>query len=125
MNMILRPGETFRRFRVIEKVGEGGMGVVFRAHDTRLGRDVALKLVTQAGAFGDELADRLRREAASLAALSHPNIVTIYDIDDVDGVPFLVLEWIAGRSLADPSFRPPLSVAEFRPVAVSVADALG
>ena len=65
--MLLKPGDLFRRFRVLGKAGEGGMGVVYRAHDTRLGRDVALKFVTQAGEYNSELSDRLRREARSLA----------------------------------------------------------
>jgi len=123
--MILNNGDVFRRFCVLEKVGEGGMGVVYRAHDTRLDRDVALKFVTQAGQGRSELSDRLRREAASLGALSHPNIVTIHDIDEVDGVPFLVLEWIDGRALSDQSFSRSLPVEEFRRIALSVAEALG
>jgi pimeloyl-ACP methyl ester carboxylesterase len=124
--MILAPGEIFRRFRVIAKVGEGGMGVVYRAHDTRLGRDVALKFVTQAGgAASAELGDRLRREGGSLAALSHPHIVTIHDIDEVDGVPYLVLEWIDGRPLSDASFPRPMALDAFGPVALAVAEALG
>lgn len=123
--MLLKAGELFRHFRVVEKVGEGGMGVVYRAHDTKLDRDVALKLLTQLGRSGAEFSDRLRREARSLAALNHPNIVTIYDIDDVDGVPFLVLEWIDGRALNDPSFPRPLPIGEFLRVACSVAEALG
>src|SRR5688572_33037278 len=107
--MHLNRGDEFRRFRILEKVGEGGMGVVYRAHDTRLGRDVALKFVTHAaGAAAAEFADRLRREAGSLAALNHPNIVSIHDIDDADGVPFLVLEWIDGKPLNDPSSPRPM-----------------
>jgi pimeloyl-ACP methyl ester carboxylesterase len=123
--MIPKTGDVFRRFSVLEKVGEGGMGVVYRAHDTRLDRDVALKFVTQARQDRSGLNDRLRREAASLGALSHPNIVTIHDIDEADGVPFLVLEWIDGRALSDPSFSRPLPVDEFRRIALSVAEALG
>jgi len=123
--MILSAGEVFRRFRVIAKVGEGGMGVVYRAHDMKLGRDVALKFVTEAaGAASAELSDRLRREGGSLAALNHPNIVTIHDIDEVDGVPYLVLEWIDGRPLSDPSFPRPLPLAEFGAVTLAVAEAL-
>ena len=122
--MILHTGEMFRRFRVLERAGEGGMGIVYRAHDTKLGRDVALKFVTLASDCG-ELNDRLRREALSLAALNHPNIVTIHDFDEADGIPFLVLQWIDGRSLNHSSFRGPLSIPEFYRIALPVAEALG
>ncbi len=123
--MLLEAGDLFRHFRVVEKVGEGGMGVVYRAHDTKLDRDVALKFLTQLDRPGTESSDRLRREARSLAALNHSNIVTIHDIDDVDGVHFLVLEWIDGRALNDASFPRPLPTGEFLRVACSVAKALG
>jgi pimeloyl-ACP methyl ester carboxylesterase len=123
--MLLKAGDLFRHFRIVEKVGEGGMGVVYRAHDTKLDRDVALKFLTQLGWPKSDHRYRLRREARSLAALNHPNIVTIYDIDDVEGVPFLVLEWIEGRALNDASFPRPLPIAESLRVATSVAEALG
>ena len=123
--MILKPGDVFRRFRVLGKAGEGGMGIVYRAHDTKLGRDVALKFVTQVAEYHPAFSARLRREAKSLAALNHPNIVTIHDIDDIDGIPFLVLEWIDGKPLSDPSFSLPLSTEEFWRVALPVAEALG
>jgi pimeloyl-ACP methyl ester carboxylesterase len=117
-------GEQFRQFRLLEKVGEGGMGVVYRAHDTKLDREVALKFLTQLGGSMSTHGDRLRREARSLAALNHPNIVTIHDIDDADGIPFLVLEWIPGLALSDPSIRTPLPAAECLRVGLAVAEAL-
>ena len=123
--MILNTGDLFRRFRILGKAGQGGMGVVYRAHDTRLKRDVALKFVTQVGEHNPELNERLRREARSLAALNHPNIVAIHDFDEVDDVPFLVLEWINGRALQDLSFAGPLSVADFQRIALPIAEALG
>src|SRR6185295_11206682 len=123
--MILSTGDMFRRFQVLGKAGEGGMGIVYRAHDTKLDRDVALKFVTQAGEANSELCERLRREARSLAALSHPNIVAIHDIDEIDGIPFLVLEWITGAALSDKSFRRVFSVDEFCRVALPIAEALG
>ena len=122
--MILHTGDLFRRFRILGKAGQGGMGVVYRAHDIKLNRDVALKFVTQAGDYNPELNERLRREARSLAALSHPKIVAIYDIDEVDNVPFLVLEWINGKALSDPSFPRPVSTGDFNQIAFSVAEAL-
>jgi len=123
--MILKTGDVFRRFRVLGKAGQGGMGVVYWAHDTKLGRDVALKFVTQAGEYNSEFSDRLRREARSLAALNHPSIVTIHDIDEVNGVPFLVLEWITGKALTDPSLSHPFTAEEFLHIALPVAHALG
>jgi pimeloyl-ACP methyl ester carboxylesterase len=122
--MILNTGDLFRRFRVLGKAGQGGMGVVYRAHDTKLDRDVALKFVTHAGDYNPELNERLRREARSLAALSHPNIVAIHDIDEVDNVPFLVLEWINGKALSDPSIHRPVSAEYFQRIALPVAEAL-
>src|SRR4029079_89347 len=100
--MILSTGDMFRRFQVLGKAGEGGMGVVYRAHDTKLDRDVALKFMLYASVIKSELGGRLRREARALAALSHPNILTIHDIGDAEGTPFLVLEWIGGGSLSIP-----------------------
>jgi pimeloyl-ACP methyl ester carboxylesterase len=123
--MILNSGDLFRRFRILEKAGQGGMGVVYRAHDTMLKRDVALKFVTQVGGQNPELNERLRREARSLAALNHSNIVSIYDIDEVDDVPFLVLEWINGRALQHPSFAGPMSLPDFQRITLPIAEALG
>jgi pimeloyl-ACP methyl ester carboxylesterase len=123
--MFLNIGDRFRRFQILGKAGQGGMGVVYRAHDTKLKRDVALKFVTHVGDHNPELNERLRREALSLAALNHPNIVAIHDIDEVDDVPFLVLEWISGRALNDPSFALPLSAADFQRIALPIAEALG
>jgi pimeloyl-ACP methyl ester carboxylesterase len=122
--MIPNVGELFRQFRVLEKVGEGGMGEVYKARDTRLERDVALKFLTRVGRVQSEYAERLRREAKSLAALNHANIVTIYDIDDMDGTPFLVLEWVPGKALNDPAHATPFGVAQFLQVALPVAEAL-
>ena len=121
--MHLEPGDSFRHYKVLEKIGEGGMGVVYRARDTRLDRDVALKFLIHAAHSSTEARDRLRREARSLAALDHPNIVSIHDIDEADDVPFLVLEWIRGKPLTQVSL--PLPLPEFFSTALSVADALG
>jgi pimeloyl-ACP methyl ester carboxylesterase len=120
--MLINAGDMFRQYRVIEKVGEGGMGVVYRAHDTQLDRDVALKFMVHAL---PEQAGRLRTEARALAALNHPNILTIHDIGDADGTPFLVLEWVGGGGLSDTLPRSPLSAREFLRIALPVAEALG
>ena len=122
--MLINVGDLFHHYRVIDRVGEGGMGVVYRAHDTKLSRDVALKFMLHALRFNSEHGDRLRREARALAALNHPNIVTIHDIGDAEGMPFLVLEWVGGGALSDSSLRSPRSTREFLRVALPIAEAL-
>ncbi len=94
-------GQTLGHYRVLEKIGEGGMGVVYRAHDERLDRDVALK-VLPAGTLGDDAArKRLRREALALGRLNHPHIEAVYDFDSEGAVDCLVMEHVPGPTLAD------------------------
>lgn len=93
-------GQTLGHYRILEQIGAGGMGVVFRAHDERLDRDVALK-VLPAGALADETArQRFRKEALALAKLNHPNIAHVYDFDTDNGIDFLVMEYISGITIA-------------------------
>src|SRR5579864_7423475 len=93
-------GQRVSRYLILEKIGAGGMGVVYRARDERLERDVALKVLPP-GIFRDEAArKRFRKEALALSKLNHPNIATIHDFDTQDGVDFLVMEYVAGTSLA-------------------------
>src|SRR6267143_2626325 len=93
-------GQTLGHYGILAKIGAGGMGVVYRAHDERLDRDVALK-VLPAGALADDAARRrFRKEALALAKLAHPNIGMIFDFDTQDGVDFLAMEYVAGQSLA-------------------------
>ncbi len=117
-------GEQFRQFLILGKAGEGGMGVVLQAEDTRLKRHVALKFLTRIGPVDSEAAERARVEARSLAALSHANIVTIYDIDEVDGLPFLVMEWVAGTALGQDANGKPCDEDEFLGIALPVTEAL-
>jgi len=94
-------GQTLGHYRILEKVGAGGMGVVYRAHDDQLDRDVALKLLPS-GTLNDNASRRqFRKEALALAKLSHPNIETIYEFDTQDGIDFLVMEYVPGKTLAD------------------------
>ena len=123
--MILSAGEPFRQYRIVAKVGEGGMGVVYRATDTTLGRDVALKFILRGPRFDSAGGARLRREAQALAALNHPAILTIYEIGEAEGAPFLALEWVDGGSLHDATRDGPLAVPEFFRIAVPLAEALG
>ena len=123
--MLVNVGDLFRQYRIIERVGEGGMGIVYRAQDTMLCRNVALKFMTHSPRLDSARGDRLRREARALAALNHPNILTIHEIGDADGTPFLVLEWVGGGALSDLSFQRPLSTREFARVVLPIAEALG
>src|SRR6478609_8116449 len=95
------PGQVFLHYRIAEKIGQGGMGEVYRADDLKLARPVAIKVVP-AGA-GDDAAARLRlvREARSASALNHPNIVTIHAIEEAQGSTFLVMEFIEGETLSN------------------------
>jgi len=117
-------GEQFRQFRIVAKAGAGGMGVVYRAQDTRLGRDVALKFLTGIGPVDPAEAERMRSEARSLAALNHANIVTLYDINDESDSPFLVLEWVPGTDLRRSSIARPSAENQFLRIALPVAEAL-
>ena len=94
-------GQTLGPYRVLDKLGEGGMGAVYRAHDSRLNRDVAMKVLPDLFAHDHDRLARFTREAQALAALNHPNIAQIYGIEDAGGSPALVMEYIDGQTLAD------------------------
>lgn len=109
-------------YRIDRKLGEGGMGVVYAAHDDRLGRAVAIKTIR---ATGDSAArERFFREARAAAALSHPNVCQLFDIGEKDGTPFLVMELLEGESLAERLARGTLSVREASSIALSMLTAL-
>jgi len=102
-------GRLLGHFRLLEEIGSGGMGVVYRAHDERLDRDVAVK-VLPTGALTDEAARRqFRQEAQALARLNHPNIATIYDFDCQEDTDFLAMELLTGQTLADKLLAGPLA----------------
>ena len=92
-------GRTLAHFRVGAPIGAGGMGQVYRAADTKLGRDVALKVLPEEMASSAEMLERFQREARAVAALNHPNIVTIYSVEASDGIHFLTMELVEGQSL--------------------------
>ena len=95
-----KPGDTFERYTIDAVLGQGGMGTVYRAHDTRLDRRVALKVISD-GAGADASSARLLREARAAAALDHPNAVSIFDVGELDGAPYIVMEMVQGRTLRE------------------------
>jgi len=125
---MLKPGDTFDRYTIEAPLGQGGMGCVYRAHDARLGRRVALKVISGGQRDGQADADanaRLLREARAAAALDHPNAVTIFDVGEYEGTPFIVMELVLGRTLrgavGDASVPAATRVAELADVARALA----
>ena len=98
---IFQPGETLLHYRIVGKIGEGGMGHVYQAEDTKLGRLVALKFLPPETISNQTAKRRLIQEARAASALNHPNIVTIYSIDEQDGLDFIVMEYVSGETLKD------------------------
>ena len=117
-------GEELAHYRVIEKLGEGGMGAVYRAEDTKLGREVALKVLPEELAKEPERLARLRREAQILASLNHPNIASIYGLEELDGRLILELELVKGEELAQRLKRGALLVDETIDIATQIASGL-
>ena len=122
--MPLSPGARLGVYEVTAKIGEGGMGEVYRAGDTKLNRDVALKVLPDLFASDPDRLARFQREAQVLASLNHPNIGAIYGLEESGGVQALALELIEGPTLADRIAQGPLSVDEALPIAKQIADAL-
>ncbi len=94
-------GQTISHYKITSKIGEGGMGEVYRATDTKLNRDVALKVLPEAFAADHERMARFSREAHVLASLNHPHIATIHSLEEANGVRFLVLDLVEGETLAE------------------------
>ena len=120
----LRPGATFGPYVIADRLGAGGMGVVYRAKDTKLDRDVAIKVLPDSAAFDGERRSRLQREARLLASLSHPHIAAIHGLEEANGHLALVLELVDGPTLAERLERGPLPVPEAIAVAAQIAGAL-
>jgi hypothetical protein len=117
-------GRQLGSYQVLALAGRGGMGEVYRAHDDRLGRDVAIKVLPPVFSTDAERLARFGGEARALAALNHPHIASIYGLEDVEGVPALVLEFVAGETLGDRLHRGPIPVRDALPIARQIADAL-
>jgi serine/threonine protein kinase len=118
-------GETLSHFRVLEKIAEGGMGVVYRALDTRLGRTVAIKLLRPEALGDPERKRRFVLETKTASALNHPNIVTIYDIDRAGEIDFIAMEYVEGQALDRMPGGRRLTLEEALDYGVQIASALG
>ncbi len=117
-------GRTLSHYRIVEKIGAGGMGEVYRATDTKLNRDVALKVLPEEFALDTDRMARFKREAQVLASLNHPNIASIYGLEEADGIRCLVLELVEGPTLAERIAAEPLPTEEALNIARQIAEAL-
>src|SRR5262249_43309898 len=117
-------GEIVTHYRILEKIGEGGMGVVYRGEDTRLGRQVAVKFLSGELSADAAAIDRFQREARAASALNHPHICAIYDVGQHDGLPFLVMELLDGTTLRKRINKKPLHIETLMEFAAQTADAL-
>src|SRR6476646_841568 len=122
--MSLQIGQQLGSYQITSLIGKGGMGEVYRARDTKLKRDVAIKILPEEFSRDADRVSRFQREAEVLASLNHPNIAAIHDLEETNGTRYLVLELVEGETLAERITRVPIPIGEALDIAKQIAEAL-
>ena len=121
--MSLTPGTKLGSYEILSALGAGGMGEVYRARDPKLERDIAIKVLPAEVTENDERLGRFEREAKALAALDHPNIVTVHSLEEDQGTPFITMQLVRGRNLSELIAHKGLPLKQFFEIAIPLADA--